>query len=495
MLASATPMPNRAGQPMQRSLPSLILALLALLMVPWPAEAQQRERSPNELWEAFPLDPAPTRSTSTTTPEATPSAGASPAPETKPSGEDDGIPVLVLMLIAGAFLGALSMYTALRRTARRRRVTLPVQLRTSDPPPDPALRIKSGKAIGTGDPEALRAPRKTKRAQDNGLQPGEPAEDRKARLGVRRLVGLVASVLALAAVEVVIARGHVLAGQVADAVLVFLLVKAGRRHGEREPVDEPDLIAAAMRALALVALIRVVGIGLPLREVPEALRDSVLAIVIGIAALRAAPAVGVNLRTLLATPSRRNQWGTSFGGLALGLGAYLLGAPSLSTGDAGGPLLLAAVAVTGAAVVEEIIFRGLVQVSLQRLMGGLGAVATSGLFACSYISFGSVSLVLLIALAGLLFAHSVAVSGVLGGALAGHALFAVGAGVVWPTLLGPAPSQVLPEPVTQLTLSAAVIIGAVLLARRSLWPVARPAAKNGPLPSLEHTLVSESQRI
>jgi hypothetical protein len=92
-----------------------------------------------------------------------------------------------------------------------------------------------------------------------------------------------------------------------------------------------------MRALALVALIRVVGIGLPLREVPEALRDSVLAIVIGIAALRAAPAVGVNLRTLLATPSRRNQWGTSFGGLALGLGAYSLGAPSLSTGDAGGP--------------------------------------------------------------------------------------------------------------------------------------------------------------
>ena len=191
MVASATSMPNRAGQPMQRSLPSLmILALLALLMVPWPAEAQQRERSPNELWEAFPLDPAPTRSPSTKTPEATPSADASPAPETKPSGEDDGIPVLALMLIAGAFLGALSMYTALRRTARRRRVTLPVQLRTSDPPPDPALRIKSGKAIGTGDPEALRAPRKTKRAQDNGLQPGEPAEDRKARLGVRRLVGL-----------------------------------------------------------------------------------------------------------------------------------------------------------------------------------------------------------------------------------------------------------------------------------------------------------------
>ena len=94
-----------------------------------------------------------------------------------------------------------------------------------------------------------------------------------------------------------------------------------------------------------------------------------------------------------------------------------------------------------AALVEEIVFRGLVQTSLQRLAGGVGALAAAGLFAVSYISFGSASLVLLMALAGLLFAHSVARSGVLGAALAGHVLLAAGAAVVWPVLLGPRASR------------------------------------------------------
>jgi membrane protease YdiL (CAAX protease family) len=274
---------------------------------------------------------------------------------------------------------------------------------------------------------------------------------------------------------VLIAQGHVLAGQIADAMLLVLLVNADRMRGEaqaeRHGPAEFDPWVTAMRALALVALINVVGIGLPLHGIPDIVREGVLALAIGIAAAAAAPAVGVRLRRLLTMPAAGIGWTAGLGGLVLGLGAYLLGAPALaSSDDPVGRILLAVAVAASAALVEEIVFRGLLQPTLQRLAGRVGALAAAGLFAFSYISFGSASLVLLMALAGLLFSHSVARSGVLGAALAGHVLLAAGAAVVWPVLLGPEPPGSPPEDATQLALAVAVLAGAVILGRRPVAP-------------------------
>ena len=280
-------------------------------------------------------------------------------------------------------------------------------------------------------------------------------------------IGVLASIGVLIGAEVLIASRHVLLGQIADAVLLVLLVNAGRDRGEHERPEELDAGVPAMRALALVALVNVVAPALPLRVIPDGIREGLVALLIGIAALSAAPAVGVSLRAVLAMPAQRVLWSTSVGGLALGLGAYLLGAPTLATtGDTGGRILLALAAATIAALVEEFVFRGLVQLSLQRLAGRLGALAATGLFVSTYIGFDSVALVLVVALAGLLFAHSVARSGVLGAALAGHVLLAAGAVVVWPVLLGPEPAVSVPGGAIELGLAAAVVIGAAMLMRR-----------------------------
>jgi membrane protease YdiL (CAAX protease family) len=124
-------------------------------------------------------------------------------------------------------------------------------------------------------------------------------------------------------------------------------------------------------------------------------------------------------------------------GAVLGLVAYLVRpSPLLPAAAGGGRVAVVVIAVTAAAVVEELVFRGLVQITLQRVAGRLGVVGASGLFACTYVTAGSASLVLAFALAGVVFAHGVARTGVLGAAIVGHCALAIGAFVVWPAVLG-----------------------------------------------------------
>jgi membrane protease YdiL (CAAX protease family) len=92
--------------------------------------------------------------------------------------------------------------------------------------------------------------------------------------------------------------------------------------------------------------------------------------------------------------------------------------------------------VTVTVVVEEIVFRGLLQGALQRIAGRLGAVAATALFACAYLGGGPAGVVVAIAVAGAVFAYGFARSGNLYGAIAGHYALALGAFVVWPLLLG-----------------------------------------------------------
>jgi membrane protease YdiL (CAAX protease family) len=273
---------------------------------------------------------------------------------------------------------------------------------------------------------------------------GDREDDRPA------LLVLALCVVALAVVEVrLIAPGHVLAGQIADALLLLLLLNfpgRGREHSWSAPERGAQ---AAMRALALVPLARVLAAGLPLGRFSEALSELMIALPVGFAAIWLAPIVGVSLRRL--APARLDRSGAMVVaiGAVLGFVAYLLGAsPVLPPGAGLGRVAVAVIAVTAAAVVEELVFRGLAQITLQRVAGRVGVVAATGLFVCTYVNAGSAALVLAFALAGVVFAHAVARTGVLSGAIAGHWALSIGAFLVWPALLGRTHSTWLEGPLT-----------------------------------------------
>ena len=233
-----------------------------------------------------------------------------------------------------------------------------------------------------------------------------------------------------------LAPGHTLAADIVAAVLVFLLLNAGALALRAESRGA-SVTAAALQALALVALARVVGFGLPLSDGSAAVGTLVVALLIGLVATGAAPRLGVPLRSLIAFRPSLTQACAAAAGLALGLAAYAAGAHALwGSGTKVTAIVVALIAVGTASVTEELLFRGVVQNTLQRSAGRVGLLAASTLFAATYLDLSTAVLVMVVALAGLVFSYAVVRTGNLTGALAGHVLFALGAGALWPALLG-----------------------------------------------------------
>jgi membrane protease YdiL (CAAX protease family) len=137
-------------------------------------------------------------------------------------------------------------------------------------------------------------------------------------------------------------------------------------------------------------------------------------------------------------------------------------------------VLVALAAATAAAAVEEVVFRGLVQVTLQRVAGRAGLVAASALFAATYLDASRAALVLAFALAGLVFAYAVARTGTLAGAVGGHVLLAAGAGGLWPAVLGRSHLAWLHGAGTTIGLILALTLVAAIVLRRP--PAAVPMA-------------------
>jgi membrane protease YdiL (CAAX protease family) len=131
------------------------------------------------------------------------------------------------------------------------------------------------------------------------------------------------------------------------------------------------------------------------------------------------------------------------------------------------------VTVSIAATVEEVLFRGILQSLLERLLGPGGVLVAAALFASLYLSAGSAALVLVMAFGSLVFASSVVATRTLGAAVAGHVLLAGGAAVVWPALFG-APHDRLPAGVTVPVLAVAVGVAAWLVLQLAASAPTRP---------------------
>ncbi len=242
-----------------------------------------------------------------------------------------------------------------------------------------------------------------------------------------------------------IGTGHVFAGDLAAGVLVVLLVtvsprsETGAHAGELDPAgsDRDDPAVPALRALALAALVPVLGLGLPLADGSTAAATIVVSIMLAGIYLATAPLVGVGRSIAVSRRHPRLELGMGLFGLMLGLIAHLAGMPrAWLPGTSAATAAIAVIALLMAAIVEELVFRCLVQLSLQRLARRSGLVAATALSTALYAGSGSASLVLVIAIAAASFGWVVDRTGSALGALTGHAGFAIGAAVIWPLLLG-----------------------------------------------------------
>ncbi len=260
--------------------------------------------------------------------------------------------------------------------------------------------------------------------------------DAHPRAWLGAAVVLVSVGLLIAVEAALVAPRHMLAADIVSAVLVFILLNTAAMVSRSES-SEVRVTSSTLQALALVALTRVVAFGLPLHDASAAAATLAVAVLIGLAAAWAAPSLGVPIRALMAFRPSAIQACAAAAGLFLGLAAYVVGAPTLWYRSAGVSLITVALIAAGAAsLTEELLFRGVVQTTLQRSVGRAGLLAATALYAATYLNVGAAALVIVVALAGLVFAVFVARTGNLTGAVAGHALFVLGAGAFWPVLLG-----------------------------------------------------------
>ena len=261
------------------------------------------------------------------------------------------------------------------------------------------------------------------------------ARDWRASLYVAALLTSAAAIIAIEALLVL--PGHVLEAQIAHALLLFALVNAGPVRATTVLSKRGETALAALRALSLVPLIRVVALGLPMRSWSEPVSVLAIALPVTLVALRLAPLVGLRRRRMLWTGSSPADLYAIGAGTMLGLVAYLVGAPTLwDVHTAGSDEIAAAIlAAVAAACCEELVFRSLVQGTLQRAIGRGGMLVAAAIFASSYLDAGSTALVLTFALAGVVFTDVFARSEALAGVMAGHVILVVSAGALWPALL------------------------------------------------------------
>jgi membrane protease YdiL (CAAX protease family) len=262
-------------------------------------------------------------------------------------------------------------------------------------------------------------------------------------------VSLPVYLTAIVLAEVLVAFVDPLAGALVDAVVLLAIANhlvALRPEEAAYWPDEPDAPYDVLQAVALVAILRLTSLSLPLTDVPQAYWPLIAGVPAVIATALVAtpqpfPRALRPARTRLGRLARARllelQLGF-FSGVGLGLLAYAVIQPSPLASTASWPRLIAASlgVVVFAGVLEEVIFRGLLQSSLRRVLGRTGVLVSCGLFAAVYLGTDSVAAIAFFSLVGLAFAVYVERTRSLLAVAVAHGVLALGLLVVWPLALG-----------------------------------------------------------
>jgi len=204
---------------------------------------------------------------------------------------------------------------------------------------------------------------------------------------------------------------------------------------ERDEPPHPFL--DVLLVLSLVPQLRVLSLSMAVESVPDRYAYAIVGAPLLLAAVLAArfvtpPGLARHLR-----PGSWWQAPLALSGLPLGSIGYLIAGPERSIVSGGSARIFAAAAVIVflAGLLEELLFRGLIQGALERLFGWGGPLLGSALFGFVYLGVGAASYWVFIAVLGVVFASVVARTGTVLGVGIAHGLLNVSVLIVWPSVL------------------------------------------------------------
>jgi membrane protease YdiL (CAAX protease family) len=242
-----------------------------------------------------------------------------------------------------------------------------------------------------------------------------------------------AYVLAIVVAEVVTVYLNAAIGVAAHALIVITLI-ANYIWREAAPYRR------MLPVLALVPLLRILGLALPSPSVPLVYWYAVVGIPILVAATLAAHLLRFSPTDLgLKGRNGLTQVVIAISGLPLGAAAYLILRPiDLIVGfDWLAILLGSAVLTVFVGFMEEFIFRGLIMRATREVFGRQAAIICSSLlFATLYIGSLSLGYLIFIGLVGVYFAYCVDKTGSLWGVSVAHSLMIIGYIVILPVVAG-----------------------------------------------------------
>jgi membrane protease YdiL (CAAX protease family) len=258
---------------------------------------------------------------------------------------------------------------------------------------------------------------------------------RTVRLGIEALT--LCGAAAIAGAEALVAARELTAGLVVHGLLLFALINAYVLTERRESSEQDRSRRGALLALSIVPLLRITSVALTLPEVGVPYRAAVIGVPLLLAAILTARATAFPAPSFSLRPER-TQTLTAAAGLPLSLIAYgiVRPAPLVAEPSVDRFVLAAAIVVLFTGMLEEFIFRGLLQRSLSNMFPQAGAQLGTGIFTATYLGTRSPAYILFVGVAGLLAASIVQRTDRLVGVAVAHALVNVGLLLVWPLVIG-----------------------------------------------------------
>jgi membrane protease YdiL (CAAX protease family) len=261
-----------------------------------------------------------------------------------------------------------------------------------------------------------------------------PLQSAAPQLVSRSTPTIVGYVAALFVAELLLAQGGFLAGGISHMLLLVMLLV---HHATTEDAAYRPILLA----LTLPSLMRVVSLTVTVVDLPPVLWLMMIGVPIFVAALLVLRAVPVGLGSLVANPSDLPlQVVVALSGIAHGVMLFLILRPAalVQLTEPGAALAAVLVLVLFVAVLEEVVFRGIIQSVALEITGSRTAAIVIGgtVYACMFVSADSPIAPLAMLAIGIVFGATVAFTKSLWGVIGAHGLMSIGLLITWPAVLG-----------------------------------------------------------